>query len=353
MDYDSRVDGRDLGEGDEGPHYKKVRVVGVYNGKPVVTLIGRMSAEEENKRFARNVREAEEDIEAIKVRFREERHNRREQANVEEGHRIGAEGTLDENLDRFDADEEALENKRKIRRLFEHMAQHKGCPENTDDAEDGDGYGGDTQNVVVDQDNDLTDEEDRWHYEGFTAHPFWQAVHPPLPGTKVSQMPPIDKQTVPMPRWIYRVTTDWPERSMLALLVYYFQLSRRDGRLRARRRFRGQLWIAKTDKQMAVETGLHPRVVKEYRERLIERGLLVVEHHRFPVASRNGTTMLRVCHYRINWNALEQKYLEGGGTYDYLRDDEVVSKISKDVAAKYTSRDDDDEEKDDEDGEKE
>src|SRR5205807_271157 len=117
------------------------------------------------------------------------------------------------------------------------------------DEGDLDGYGNDTRPVVAAQQEAPRPDvdPDKWRYEGFTAHGFWQAVHPPMPGYRRGKYPPADKQTVPLPRWLYRVTGAWPERSLLALLVYYFQLSRRDEKVRARRRYRGHLWVAKAD----------------------------------------------------------------------------------------------------------
>lgn len=118
------------------------------------------------------------------------------------------------------------------------------------------------------------------------------------------------------------MTQSWPERAILSRLIYYFQLSKRNGKPRARVRWNGHLWVAKCDDEMARETTLSKAWVKKLRERLKKRGLIYVEHHRFGYAQYDGTIMLRVCHYRINWDALEQAYLDGGGDCALLLDQE-------------------------------
>jgi hypothetical protein len=50
-----------------------------------------------------------------------------------------------------------------------------------------------------------------------------------------------------------------------------------------------------------------------FREKPSRRNQQAIEHHRFGYKQYEGTVMLRVCHYRIYWDALEQAYLDGGG----------------------------------------
>lgn len=231
---------------------------------------------------------------------------------------------------------------RKALRRFRHETFESGREEadvvGTDDEPE-------LTSVIADQVRDEWESEDDVNFDVTCSpienHDFWQATHPPIPGTKRAKFPPRDKQIVSIPRWIGVVTKSWPERIILALLVYYFQISKVDGKLRARVRRDGAFWVAKTDVEMAAETMLHKTVVKKYRARLIKAGLIKVAHHRFPQRRRVGTVMLRMCYYRIDWDRLEAAYLENGGSYVYLEDKVVQAGISRAVA---NDDDDDDDE---------
>jgi hypothetical protein len=267
--------------------------------------------------------EIREEIERIQVAYREKQQNCQEQAQVEEENRIDLHGSPKE-MERLYY--RSLAKDLKIER---HNHRLEGQSEN----------GKDQSNAAISDDDELPElrsvaiaqdsedscdfDPDAYRYEDFTGHFFWQVTNPAPPDHR-RKYPSPDKQVVVIPRWIGRITRNWAERAILAQLVYYFQVSRRDNKIRARRRLGGQLWVAKDDREMAAETMLTRRLVKKCRRRLVRRKLLIVEHHRFPVKRDGMIYMLKVCHYRINWDVMHDMYMAGGGDFADLEDAETA-----------------------------
>jgi hypothetical protein len=156
------------------------------------------------------------------------------------------------------------------------------------------------------------------YYEEYTGNWFWRLVHPPIV-EQTKRTPPDMQRAGGIPRWIGRVTTSWPERVLLAQLVYYFQLSRRTRNIRAKRRRNGHLWVYKDDRTMCVETMINSvRTLQACRSRLKARGIIIVEYHRAPIYRAGCWLGLKVCHYRIDWDVLGEKYEQGGGCVGLL-----------------------------------
>ena len=108
-----------------------------------------------------------------------------------------------------------------------------------------------------------------------------------------------------IPHWILKITKNWEERAVLAQLNYYFRISERDNKIRARVAWDGDLWVAKTHKEMAFETGLSRPQVKRAVDRLRRKRLIYQEYHLF--------WGLRTSHYRLNWDELQEAFVEAGG----------------------------------------
>ncbi len=261
-----------------------------------------------------------EETERSVLRYREKHKDRKEQASVEDKHRVRRHGshTENEHLDKIEG---------KKRDKQERRANGKSRGRRDDKAVPGGDKGSETNAVLKDQFEDDTDDldEDAYHYEDFTHDEFWQVTHPAPLGQK-KQHPP-DKQGLWLPRWLARVTSNAAEQHLLAQLVYYFQISDRDGKVRARHRWQGHLWVYKTDTDMAAETNLTPGTVKNARERLVDRGILVVAGRRATVDRDGIPYRFRVCHYRIDWDRLRAAYLHGGGYYDDLKGDNALAHV--------------------------
>src|SRR5437867_12906498 len=84
---------------------------------------------------------------------------------------------------------------------------------------------------------------------------------------------------------------------------------------------------------MAAETNLTPGTVKNARERLGGRKILIVEHHRAAVPRNGWCDRFRVCHYRIDWDRLCEAYLDGGGDFPSLEGDGADRHVREQVEA--------------------
>lgn len=100
-----------------------------------------------------------------------------------------------------------------------------------------------------------------------------------------------------VPTLARRITANGDETLVLSQVLYWFDTDRR-GQPRARARKKGRIWLYKTHEELAEETGLTPRRVKQCVHSLKHKGYIEIDH--FLV---NG---LRTTHVSINADIVHQ-----------------------------------------------
>lgn len=138
-----------------------------------------------------------------------------------------------------------------------------------------------------DEDDDETMVPDS-EEEKVTRHPFWIDTHGP------------DSGGVFIPSWVISAVDEGTEMLLLAQLNYWFTPGQ-DGRLRARLKRDGEMWVAKTYDELGKEIGRTSRQVQTAVKGLLRKRLLIVERHRSPFHA-----MRTVAHFRLHLDELDK-----------------------------------------------
>ena len=83
-----------------------------------------------------------------------------------------------------------------------------------------------------------------------------------------------------VPRFVRRIVKNGDEAILLSQILYWFDIGK-GKRPRAQAQWKGERFLAKTQKELGKEIGIMPRRVRDCLKSLQEQGFLRIEHHRF------------------------------------------------------------------------